>query len=960
MSKGGSKVLTGIIAFLIGFIFAIVVEVSAIVGAYFYISTADLNAIFEALKIPNKDSDGNYIYINTDKENGGVQNLKELFGVLYGYIFSEGATQPDYPILGENFAAIEKLLPISGSLVDQLENMVGPYMDIDWEEFKQTNFTDLPQYLSDCAMNIRPAKTLSALADKGVIGSVDGLIGDDANILVRSLLAGTETDYAYTSSGLALPVFYDMYTLNDDGNFYRAVAVDDTEVAPGNLGDEYFDKTDTTNADGEALYKLYYVPCALSGSIGEAAIAEGFEGNYSFDADGKRVQERVFADGTSYIAVMRNAEGDFVLPDDVITHSSAYAYRKDYAESYMALTGNYFVRADGTEVQVNPVTIQSLSSDPFEPLDNVLLTEFVGDQKITNDVFGSATVGDLMEGNVNFDERVQNIHLSAVVEDIQPDNKTMMYIVYNVTDVYEDDDGFHGTYDKDGANIAVDLVLGEGGFVTGVADGQGNLLEGNTVGDISSVADDLQITVFLDAEADDAIMSYLGYGITDLHAQKGTTAYGDRYDYTGRTQDDEECFVTVRNGIISSVWYYEDGAKVAVQPTTVNDISDRLSGITDDLTIGSVMDVPADDAIMMYMSYGLTDVRKVSDGVYTGTCDGQTCTIQTSVNDQGKDIVTAAYYTDEATGKTVYLGTAIGQVPDRVGSLPDELSASAIVDISTDSIMAYIGYGITNIQKADSAEYDYTGVYNGETCYIIAETNADGREVISEVWTVKDGQKVYVKGETLSGMTDNVESITQNLTVGEIIEVNEDSSEILKQLQHTAIADLGTELKTLTIQTVYSDKIYGVTDPFAVTYPEYNKEYLYYILTEEGDYKLVNGNGKLTIEQLEAWQADDSITYYTYGRAQGMWRMILYVGGNEKAYTFDELNDIVRMAAQNVKNATIRDLVEVGILSEISEDKLNGNLYINGTPVADEQGKVLVFGDIQLQYLIDIIIKLVG
>ena len=57
-SRGG-KILTGIIAFLLGFIIALVAEVGAIIGAGWFFLNKPIDSIFAIFDLKNDDGDGN-------------------------------------------------------------------------------------------------------------------------------------------------------------------------------------------------------------------------------------------------------------------------------------------------------------------------------------------------------------------------------------------------------------------------------------------------------------------------------------------------------------------------------------------------------------------------------------------------------------------------------------------------------------------------------------------------------------------------------------------------------------------------------------------------------------------------------------------------------------------------------------------------------------------------------------
>ncbi len=73
MAKGGSKLLTGIISFILGFLFAIIVECGAVFGVYWFVMNKDIDTVLSAIGIENKDENGNDKYINTDPNNGGAR-----------------------------------------------------------------------------------------------------------------------------------------------------------------------------------------------------------------------------------------------------------------------------------------------------------------------------------------------------------------------------------------------------------------------------------------------------------------------------------------------------------------------------------------------------------------------------------------------------------------------------------------------------------------------------------------------------------------------------------------------------------------------------------------------------------------------------------------------------------------------------------------------------------------------
>ncbi|MDE7086870.1 MAG: hypothetical protein K2O67_01625, partial [Clostridia bacterium] len=184
MSKKGSKLLTGIIAFFLGFLFAILVEVGAVFGIYWYVTSTDLDSVMNTLGIPNKDENGNNKYINTNPENGGVTNIKELVAALQGLIYENG----ELAIIGKSFDDIETLIPATNMVLGMVYDAIGDYIEIDKAEFEATPMSNLPQFLTDSIMDIKTASVMTKMG-------MDAFVGEDANGLIKAIVMGAECEY---------------------------------------------------------------------------------------------------------------------------------------------------------------------------------------------------------------------------------------------------------------------------------------------------------------------------------------------------------------------------------------------------------------------------------------------------------------------------------------------------------------------------------------------------------------------------------------------------------------------------------------------------------------------------------------------------------------------------------------------------------------------------------------------
>lgn len=111
-SKSGSKTLTGILCFIFGFLFAIIVEVALIAGGVYFLMKADIDDVLSLVGVENEDENGNKIIINTNVDEGGVQNITELISAVRDML-GDGV---DNLTIGE----VEGLFPVADRFVDSI------------------------------------------------------------------------------------------------------------------------------------------------------------------------------------------------------------------------------------------------------------------------------------------------------------------------------------------------------------------------------------------------------------------------------------------------------------------------------------------------------------------------------------------------------------------------------------------------------------------------------------------------------------------------------------------------------------------------------------------------------------------------------------------------------------------------------------------------------------------------
>ena len=821
MAKGGSKFLTGLISFILGFLFAILVEIGAIFGVYWFVMNKDINTVMAAIGIPNTDDR----YINTDKDNGGVTTLKELLSGVKGLVYENG----EFSLLGKSFDDINGLIPATQLLLDKFYGIADDYIELDKEAFQGKPMTELAVVLSDSIMNIKTAALLEKL-------NMDTVIGDEANPLVKSLVAGSECEYATVTyadgreSTLRLPVMYDYYMLQE--GTYSRICDNSTAAIPQNIRDNQdrfltpagtvIDKNSETQEEQTfERYAIYYVPCKVTASGVEEA--EYLTEEVSVEDGGKtyRFQVLKYGEGTDFITVEYNG-GDFKIDYDAVYASlngesasvsdrfEGYSYYEPYAANYYYTTKsgeryelktwsgkNYFRDNENKLVQLDALTLYDIVVDPFAPLDSVLVTEVAksdneADNKSIEKIFGTTTLGTLLRGE-GVNDIINNLEVSDVVEKISPENKVLCYISYKISHLQAVGDGtYKAVYDKDGADERdVIVYLDVDGYVVEVKDENGVAVDGVKVRDVTALTNSMPITMLMDVRVDEPIMVYLGYGVKSIKSEAG-----EGYSHTGKISvggEDKTCYLATEtvDGVeqVISVWYEdENGNKVNIGGTKVNAVSERINSFTDDMTVGDVLGLDGSESQLL---------------------------------------------------------------------------------------------------KA-------------------------------------------IKDTPLSGMGDRIDS----LTVGEIMSAEEiEKSSMLRQLRNKKITELSTAIDELLIQRVYAKEVYNVpenSDPALAT--EFHEEWLYYV--KEGDtfvldHAMADAFAEGSTERDDAMghitQAQfDGGEYYTYGEAQGMWRIVLYKEGREKAYTMNNFNNMVAACADTVYKSTLYELQSAGILQiEIPDDGSN-------------------------------------
>ncbi len=752
------------LSFILGILIGIILVIGSVAGAAYYVLSGKIDDVMNTVGMPNKDEDGNNVYINTDKENGGVETLLEL-------VTKVGELMSDTGSL--SVGKVEKLVPAVSGFVDGIHETLAGFVEIDREEFASVEFSALGEFVQEKVLDIEPAKLLDGF---GMGGALD-------NKIVSLIFNGSEAEYVVDeSTGVKYPAYYDVYNLSE-GKYLRE---GDGDVLDQNRESNLVPKN--------GAYRLYYYT----------------------------------ANGKNYLT-----DGDFTFT----APEARLANGEEYVPSQNAkLSGNYYFDAENNKVTVTPVTLRALSDGGFEVLNGVYLTELLGEDgnDLAATVLGGISLGDIMNGEVNFDEVLSNLPLTDLLGSVKVDDTIMVSLVYRVS--------------------GVTAVSGQAYTHTGVYKNEG-----------------LEKGVLIETEESDG------------------------------------------GAVIKSI-YVDDADKAEITSITVADLMDGFSveDLMNDFTVAEFMDVKPEDGIICYLAYGIygIDANNKTCKADVGGAD-KNCTYE--VDADGK--ITSVIVVE--TGEKVP-ATPINEISGKINGLSNKLTIRELItNIEEGSLLDTLGdYTVNNIEQ---------GINELTIGQIVKNTS--GNSLMEALKDVKIS-------ELSSKMND--------LTVSDVM--GKDAVEgnfLLKSLKNTKISELPKEISKLTINELYAEEIYKVTkdengNDLATPIPaemklatEYKEEYIYYEKKGDG-FVMVNidGNeqGKLTQQQFDG-------TYYTYGKAQGMWEMLLYNNGTENAYALENLTDMVANVSQNMSSSTLNDLHNAGLLKFSDPKDLEKPVkYLDGKP----------------------------
>ena len=531
--KGGSKALTGILCFIFGFLFAIIVEAALIGGGIYFLLNADIDNLLSTVGVDNYDEEtGKNIYINTNVEEGGVEKVTDLLDTLKGFA-DKGK---DELTIGD----FTSLFPVGDTFIDgiysSLANALAGYditeedlrEIIDEEQLKATPVASLGEFFRECGQSVK-VETVMQIAGIDVAASPVYLAvayGDRASVMYS------------VEDGSATALYADEFAY-EDGAYIR----EDGQALGAEL-EEYL----VARSDGS--YALYY-------SVGE--------------------------DGTAEAA--RYADGMFV--------PSGAEYTL-YSEETAKLSGGYYYDSEGALIVLHARTIGEISEEESMTIENaigmVYLADLLGDISADNAVMAYMVYGisdiKAADGGMQLPDGVTHTAVYHILgEDGEPvtdsDGNPVTkeaYVVTEggvITDVYYLEETADGSGIKLGCNTTVDESVGR---IDGLKD---DMTIGELLGD-SGDGDN----VLLDALRDSTINS-LADDINSLSIQElfADEIYGEGSEFVPVAGNEEEAAENPGSVVfdMNYLYYYFDGTEYVllngeITPPTGVDSTTAING----------------------------------------------------------------------------------------------------------------------------------------------------------------------------------------------------------------------------------------------------------------------------------------------------------------------------------------------------------------------------------------------
>lgn len=366
----------------------------------------------------------------------------------------------------------------------------------------------------------------------------------------------------------------------------------------------------------------------------------------------------------------------------------------------------------------------------------------------------------------------------------------------------------------------------------------------------------------------------------------------------------------------------QDGELQAVK---LGGLSEYLSGLADRVNVAKLIGTTTDNAILVYMSYGVRGLYEDNGTWYakykdelagSGEAAVYDCVLE--LNDSGK--IDGAYY--EKDGERVYTPfLTLENVKERVNGVCNELTIGEMVPISSgDRILGSIKNSTVNTISQDINNLCIQQIFANEV--YARETSPDGEFPEAEIYLAVTDESAFYAAD---GYDEAL--IYYNLEGGKYVLAGNNG-----KLAADAYGD-GSGLYTLGAGKIL-----------------YDSSYLYYTMDEDGDIRMIN-SGDVNAGRAEAPVNGEQI--YTYGSASPLWKLLIYMDEEEKAFTFNNVGSMITNVSKNTQGTPMRELDAAGILT--FENKADLEIMIKHTK--DGVTVTEPLGDISLEEVIGIAVS---
>ena len=373
-------------------------------------------------------------------------------------------------------------------------------------------------------------------------------------------------------------------------------------------------------------------------------------------------------------------------------------------------------------------------------------------------------------------------------------------------------------------------------------------------------------------------------------------------------------------------------------PRTIKDLKNG-SEIIDEMYISTVLslDAASDNAILMSIAYG----NEGEDYEIVTNDDGT----KEIVMKEGKSPRTVKDLKDKDTIDSVRLSAIITPDPK-------------------DKITMYILYGV----EGQDYTVDETGnvvMLDGATPRTIGDLSGENSPIstITRDLTLGDVISIDEDDEETSALLislkdtpiDKLSAKINTLTLTEILgETDVEENIYLKHLKNSTIKTLAKDLNALTIQQVFADKIYKTEKTGE------GETAVVYFVDKDGN-RLYEKDGKYyTSPTFEADTESKRVL-------QGTWKYLLTENGEEVEYKISEIDKLVTNMTANVQSATLEDLHKDGIITTDNTAFLETDIlykYVVGgitifeiAPIQGENGPKKKIGELTITEMLNYVTK---